>query len=350
MRRVEEVEILRAISCIAVVMLHISAFVNFSGNVGKVAAISLSFINVLSVFAVPAFLVISGYTLTYQYLDRKLILGRFWLKRLAHVLIPYLVWTCIYYGFFVVQRIYQLSIKILLKELVLGNMVYHLYFVVLIVQFYLLFGLFRYLWSRFNSWLMPLLFLAINILFMRYVSFMYIDRFFLRYVFFFALGGYMAHQREQVKAFLNSKATRLLLCLGYLLLACWACLRYYQKFVLLQPYDTFTEDLYWILYSTITLLCYWSVSQYLAKAAPAGLKKLLGRIGHASYYIYLAHPLAIFFAQYILGKIPSASTISKLILVLGLVFGLVFPLAVYYQEHKDYLTKRLIKLAKRLKV
>ena len=201
MRKLEEIEILRAIACLAVVMIHITAFVIFSGNVGKIPALVLSFINAFSVFAVPAFLVVSSYTLTYQYQDRKLELGRFYQKRFSRVVVPYIVWTCIYYGIFLILNTAQLSFPLLLKNLVFGDMVYHLYFVVLILQFYLLFFAFRYLWSRFNKLVMPLVYLVVNILFMRYANFMYIDRVFLRYIFFFALGGYMAYHLSLIHIF-----------------------------------------------------------------------------------------------------------------------------------------------------
>ncbi|MFY9175450.1 MAG: acyltransferase [Peptococcia bacterium] len=344
MRKLEEIEILRAIACLAVVMIHITAFVIFSGNVGKIPALVLSFINAFSVFAVPAFLVVSSYTLTYQYQDRKLELGRFYQKRFSRVVVPYIVWTCIYYGIFLILNTAQLSFPLLLKNLVFGDMVYHLYFVVLILQFYLLFFAFRYLWSRFNKLVMPLVYLVVNILFMRYANFMYIDRVFLRYIFFFALGGYMAYHREAVLNFLNQRKIRRLLIIGYLLLGAWAGIRYYQKFVLQMSYDTFSENMYWLFYCTVALLCYWSISQYLALRTPATVKRVFIRVSDASYYIYLAHPLALYLAQIILGRIPGASPGFKLILTLALVLGGVFPLSIFYQEHKGYFKKKLLSI------
>jgi len=339
MQKLEDISLLRALSCLAVIMIHVTAFIIFLEDTGETAQIFLSFLNALSVFAVPAFLLISGYTLSYKYTKVKMFWGQFFGKRLSNVLVPYICWTVLYYALFVVQGMQSLSFSLLLKNLLLGNMVYHLYFVVIIVQFYLLFGVFRFLWSRFDSFLLPLAFLIINILFMRYFSFMYIDRFFMRYVFFFVWGGYAAQHREQFQGFLEKQIVRIVLLIGYLLMAVRAAIRYYQKFVLGHPYDVFTEDLYWVFYCTVAILCYWSITILLSRTGPVRIKKLLDKISSASYYIYLAHPLAIFAAQYLMNKLSVYSTSTRLILVCGLIFGVVFPLAILYQEKKGTLFK-----------
>ncbi|MFY9377386.1 MAG: hypothetical protein WAP58_04235, partial [Peptococcia bacterium] len=57
-----------------------------------------------------------------------------------------------------------------------------------------------------------------------------------------------------------------------------------------------------------------------------------------------AHPLALYLAQIILGRIPGASPGFKLILTLALVLGGVFPLSIFYQEHKGYFKKKLLSI------
>ena len=101
-------------------------------------------INQLSRFSVPAFIALSGIGLTVTYKE-----GQGYFKFLSHRLykiIPrYLVW-CFIYIFFIKKtfNIYTAG-----NDIVYGSVFYHLYYVPLIVEFYLIFPfIYRFIGSK----------------------------------------------------------------------------------------------------------------------------------------------------------------------------------------------------------
>lgn len=337
--RLWELEILRAVACIAVIMIHTTAEVIFDGIAGRPMLLSLAFLNVSSKFAVPAFIFLSGFSLYYNHRDEKINYPRFLWKRLRHVLSPYLCWTLIYYAAFIAVGYYTFSAGFLLDSILLGDMSYHLYFIPIIVQFYLLFGVFRFCFNRYNSHVLLLLAAAANIAFLRYFSFIYIDRFFMRYIVFFALGMYFVKNCDWLKA----KASRLSAFLSggcYLALGMLSTYRFYDNFIIGTHYDNFRENVLWVIYSLISILFFsqliWLVQGYFK----GRLHKITAAVSDSSFDIYLAHPLVIYACQYLLGFFPIRSTAVRFIFILGAIAVLVFPGAIYYRRFMTKIRKK----------
>lgn len=209
--KLEEIEILRGIAFLAVVLQHTIAGIFYhpglSPAVLNVATIGLGFIR----FAVPLFVFITGVVLFYNY-DTKVNYRDFLLKRFKQVVIPYLVWTVFYYAWVgllsgvAATSTWEQLLKII-KLSFTGQASYHLWFMVMIIPFYLLFPLFKVLISKNRKW--PLnaavvaVIFAINMILVYALSkgmiqsdnpnlgFItnYLDRNFLFWIFYFMLGG-----------------------------------------------------------------------------------------------------------------------------------------------------------------
>lgn len=113
----DDIQILRAIAVIAVVLIHTCPN-------GLCQVWCRPFIN----FAVALFLFLSGY-LTKMHYDSW---ASFYKRRLARVIIPYLIWTVIY------SMPPLPSPSLLLKNLITSNATAHLYFIPVYIQFVLL--------------------------------------------------------------------------------------------------------------------------------------------------------------------------------------------------------------------
>lgn len=93
-----------------------------------------------------AFFFLTGFVLSYSLLGRSLRLGRFWQRRLARIGIPYLAWSVIYV-FYGRWRGLQFGVTPaplwhqLWYETLLGQASYHLYFLLVSIQIYLVFPL-----------------------------------------------------------------------------------------------------------------------------------------------------------------------------------------------------------------
>lgn len=144
-KRIAELDILRAVSAFAVVLIHVTASPLATLPVDSTSFFWYSLINQWSRFSIPAFVLVTGLVLFFTYGQREeLKTGEFLRKRLQAVAIPYLVWTVLYMLYRTqVQGDWPKFPENLAWSVLRGNAMYQLYFVVLIFQYYLLFPLIR---------------------------------------------------------------------------------------------------------------------------------------------------------------------------------------------------------------
>lgn len=131
---------MRGIAIIAVLIIHITANAAVSSPVGSKPFIFYNFINSLALFAVPHFLFISSLVLSYKLSQEKIDLISFSLKRLRTSLAPYLIWSALYMAYIRIAYGYGelFSIVYWVKQLYQGTAFYHLYYLLIIIQLYLL--------------------------------------------------------------------------------------------------------------------------------------------------------------------------------------------------------------------
>ena len=130
----------------AIVMQHTLASYIYSPGISKAPALVSAFLLVLVRYAVPMFIFITGLVLFYNYSDNEFNYWEFINKRFTQIFAPYFIWTIIYsVGLGFGEAAISLD-TILLKIatlIITGDACYHLWFMVAIFQFYLLFPLFR---------------------------------------------------------------------------------------------------------------------------------------------------------------------------------------------------------------
>lgn len=155
--KIEELDIFRAVAILAVIMIHITANPIVQLPVHSFFYPIYLSANVLSRFTVPSFIFLSGLVLFYRYASTWTMnqSWNFYKKRFVFLLVPYFFWTVFYYAARLIysgQPLSALNLKTLAYFLLLGKAYSHLYFIVIIIQFYLLMPLFlqlsRRLWRR----------------------------------------------------------------------------------------------------------------------------------------------------------------------------------------------------------
>ncbi len=225
-----ELDLIRGICIVGILLLHISAYF-LSPNYNGLSSYKLSLVtNQVVRFTLPLFVFISGFVLAKHYHTGRA--KEFYLKRIKKVLIPYLVWSAIYFCFalLVLNRIpinggmqaansLELNtlglLKVFLFNLLFGWNYVHLYFVFLIIQFYLLFPAI-YFWlaslerKRLFFWgitLGYLVYLIIVFSYRKYLNIPYLTFFYKYYwelapswFFYFFLGVLVAQNQEPFKA------------------------------------------------------------------------------------------------------------------------------------------------------
>lgn len=139
--RIAELDVLRGLAFLAVVLQHSLGYYAQAGDILPAEAAALGLLLHFTKFAVPAFVFVTGVVLFYNYYEKLSYTG-FIKKRCRDILAPYFVWTCLYE--LLLNGLPPASLVWLKQfglKLLTGSEVYHLWFVVMIFQFYLVFPL-----------------------------------------------------------------------------------------------------------------------------------------------------------------------------------------------------------------
>jgi peptidoglycan/LPS O-acetylase OafA/YrhL len=159
-RRLEHIDAMRPVKQAAVISTHTLIFF-----APLAASLSVTGLIMLTRFSRDAFLFVSACMLTYSYKELKRVkLSQYFKRRFIAVGVPYVVWTVIYYFYtsanpirtapyysFHGSGVFALAgMHYFLHLLYTGY--YHLYYLIVIMEFYVLFPLLLMLVQRFSKW------------------------------------------------------------------------------------------------------------------------------------------------------------------------------------------------------
>ena len=157
-----EISVLNVLFCLMVIFIHVTAAPLAGHNTTENISRVLFYIQRMCGVAVHGFVFLSSMKLflkdTSQINYRKYIKSRF-----RKIYLPYLVFVVIYYLFEVTRGIYDFNIPQLFKFILFGSGESHFYFIFVIMQFYLLFPLWRKLLKTNKVLLLLLAAAVINI-------------------------------------------------------------------------------------------------------------------------------------------------------------------------------------------
>jgi peptidoglycan/LPS O-acetylase OafA/YrhL len=128
-----QVDVMRLLTFAAVISVHSLAFTEQPDN--SVAAGAMMLLQ----FGREVFFALTAFVLTYTLLDRRIGFRAVWRKRLLYVGVPYLAWTVIYYLYSVGTGQVRPSLTTFAIDVVSGGAMYHLYFLLVTLQLYLVF-------------------------------------------------------------------------------------------------------------------------------------------------------------------------------------------------------------------
>lgn len=323
--KVEEIEVLRSISFVAVVTQHVVGYLGFLPNLLFADILFFSFLLTLNRFAIPVFVFITGFVLFYNYYE-KLNYRKFIFNRLKDTLVPYMSWVVIYNIWF--HYINNTSTNDLLhfaKEVILniltGNGMYHLWYVVMILQMYFIFPVFRSVFIKFAnnnkavfivilSGLFDLLLLYIA----NYIVPLYLEHYtsnlmtdfftlyrhkvFISWFFYLVLGGYVAINYDKFKLWMkkiDNFKTHLLATtvLGAVILSFYDAKFSFEGYTVM--YDaTAPLTIKMFIYSVLLMIVVYNFALSIDKKYKK-ISSLLKFLGQYSYGAFLIHPLYIFY-------------------------------------------------------
>ena len=310
--RLAAVEYIRGISMLGVVGIHVGSLymANTAANIYLAAVFEA-----LTRFAVPIFFFISAFGLFYN-LREPFSYGDFMRRRLAAVLVPYLMWSF----FYVWHDAYFYNVGLpnaeeFVKALFFGTTKYHLYFLVVLLWFYALMPLFIPVVKRARVKTLTLLFAAqvafdywssYSVAFNSYVyslpdslwrdCLMFrLNYWVLHYVFIFVLGGFLARREDK---FLHFVKTRFSFLTALFFISGGAMFAHFVGLILVSDYTPVgaTNTAHQlsplgIVYTVAASLFFFAL--FVKQPYPRKINSLLTLLGRHSYFVYLAHPLVL---------------------------------------------------------
>lgn len=158
-KHLDEIQYARAIAIFAVLAVHASSTgVGYTEH-SSPAFSFYTFLNYAGKLGTPTFIFLSSFILFYTYYHRDLTIGlfkKFYKKRLLFILVPYLVFSIFYFGISSYMNTTvgvpfapAEALPMFLSDFFTGSAYFHLYFVFVSVQLYLMFPLILYLFKRF---------------------------------------------------------------------------------------------------------------------------------------------------------------------------------------------------------
>lgn len=288
-----EIHFLRAFACIGVLLVHVSA--TYYNQAGGEFNWFTYFFNQIGRFGTPTFAVISGFLLFNQVNKRGFNFRQFVTSRTTKIIMPFVIWS-IFYQFitiYILGGTLPADPKVLLYNFTMGESFYHLYFMAIVVQFYLLFPLLQFIRSGLGWWIGLLISAILSLYFSNLTDISYasgvIERvlldkvFVLHWIFYFIFGGFLAYYWKPIS--LWTKKHSLLLAVSVVLIYAGAYIEYKTIGSISSRRETNLLNIPLLSFSTIGLYYYLTKINW--------VKASLQSIGKLSMGIYLVHPFTL---------------------------------------------------------
>lgn len=252
----------------------------------------------LSTFVVQGFIFLSA--LKHFLKEDTVSYPKFLLSKLKTIFLPYTIWCVVYYLSFVAVGVYTFDLTELIKGIFIGNISAPFYYIIALMQFFLLFPLWKKIFRKDNIIIVLPVTIVISTLFTEGLPvvlniffpnhpFLYNDRIFTTYLAYWALGCYAGLYYQDFKAILLKYKG--FICTVFILSAVGnVCLPYIAE---KYGYSMFFLSDMKILYSIASILFTYMIA-LVVKDGKLANSKLLNAIDRSSYTIYLCHFLVLF--------------------------------------------------------
>jgi peptidoglycan/LPS O-acetylase OafA/YrhL len=286
-KKLPQITVMNAVLCIFVVFIHLT-FVPLSELIQKSTPHILLFAVYKSLcFCVPAFIFLSGFKLFKSYEERPLVIKQFFSRRFKKIVIPYFFAVLIYICYFGEKGWLEDGFW---KSLILGTASAHFYYIVVLVQLYLLFPLIFRLFEK-HSHTAFAVSLLVTLFCVIFLQTGYWDRFFGTYIFYFAFGMFWA--KYDLYARIKEKIPKI--CIAYIVILIFHIFRLYMA-----EYGEYSYEMFPVLnmiYIILAIILLYAVSEEFLRYS-SGIMRLSGLLGRCSYSIYLYHLLLISVLKY----------------------------------------------------
>lgn len=298
--RKTELDYMNAVGCLMVILIHVlsKGIVSLDHASWEAAVVFVP--HRLAAFVVPMFLYTGAVKMALRFRDEKLTLRkylRYLGGRLVKIYLPYVVWNAVYYAYFLRIGYVLGSAKEFLNYVLTGTLSAPFYYVIIVMQFYLLLPLWVTLIRHVSARTGILLGLFVTFLAQRLpyvlslagVEFLYSDRVFVTYILYWIIGLYVGASYDK----LTLRWKKLDLWLLAVIVALGGGAFYYEYRTGVTLFDMANVKM-------VTDICSIFILHFLAVKmlrAPRRLQNALGWIYGSSYFVFLSHCLFLVMSE-----------------------------------------------------
>ena len=334
-KKVSEVNIMVAIATVFVIFIHTSSEAFWYYDKGSLYSIIVYTFNKILSFAVPCFIFMSGFKLSHS---KKIISLKdyvcFLKRRIIKIYLPYVLIAAIYIYYLSKHNYINMNITQMIVSILRGDFSSPFYFIVIIMQFYIIFPVFQRIINKKNSWIVLILAIFISMYFKVVVLKSNIegnilinfyknqsDRIFISYLAYFVFGSVFSINYEDVKK--NIKPSLVIIFyMTALSLHTYLC---YINYLGIRYYKY--AEVGHMIFCLISIVALWLLAYKMDCKISDKRLHIFKKISAASYYIYLIHVLIMYYVDdYITVHIEKVyiSFFVRSLLVIAISFTLAF--------------------------
>lgn len=351
-KTIEEINYLRGFGVLAVIAIHTTGYFTEIKSYNTLVLLNI-WTDVFSQFAVPLFILISGFVLARKY-RFDFSLTEFYKKRIRSIIPQYLIFSILYTLFnnWAVMQSNPLSanLALMLNNIIHSNASYHLWFFSIIIQLYILYPIiikiFNFCKRIDRAEYMIAILLIIQTLWMVSIhssSSPYIKLNFMSFLFYFGLGIYIVDYFDQLKKASKHLTpiyliTSLALTIGSSFFITIGLTTGHDYYSIPGYFFIGSELIYPVLRITTFILLLNLAASLVGRRSL--LAKVIYRIGDYSFGIYLIH---IFFNQYAIKILKNNAidynnwTFYPIVFVITAIFSYVVVRLISYVPYSYYI-------------
>jgi surface polysaccharide O-acyltransferase-like enzyme len=338
MNKVQEIYYLRGFAVLAVLMIHSAG----------VPTVPLLFLGTISHYAIPLFVLISGYVLRLRYQNNETLeIKTYTRKRIKSIIPQFLVFSVIYILYANRNTIGTIDFFMAAKQILLGDAYFHLWYFILIIQLYILYPFFLKIYNKFSNkeaLLLILLFAQLQYdyffnfyreqisLTIPYEMFTLLVKGFVSVQFYFFLGMYISDHYDSLKVSISK------IRISWILVPI--------MIVSLKIYFTLTNNgarLFWEvttlpILDILIIMFLFKFTHILSVNYSWRISLFFKKVGDHSFGIYLVHVFFLETSKIMLNEFNLATNYYyALVYIFTLIFSYIASSAISYLPYSEYI-------------